>query len=640
MAAIWSGTLGALREITAKGNLSATLADGYRSHFGEASRSEVNSWKESIPDLVQALDDPGFSDIQVIIELQMPVGCERADIVLLGGTPDEPRAMVIELKQWTEAAPDETSHLVAVPGLGRQQHPVEQVLNYRGKLRFFHSRAAAYDLRAAVYLHNMNRAVIERLNGAVPPDVVMEAPMYGKDDAHALAEAVVHHLLPSYLDKDEHRHFADAPYEQTQHLFDVLSNLGHEIAERATSVLAEEGMGLTEEQELIVEEVLSTMKSGSTADFIVQGGPGSGKTLLAVTLLLRALQRGYRTKLAIRNNRLQAILRRVFDLGYRGASGMLMYFEVPRSGTGIGDERFRGNFDLVICDEAQRMRRQSMETVLKRAPVSAIFLDETQRLNPPEQGTREAFADASNKVGKKPELRELSAAVRCRGGQPYHDWVETLLATPLANKQLKASFKIWSKRYRFRLWNSVDKLIEALELVRDNVDDTRVALVAAFTESPGSMKSTRHPENLRIGYPLTSAWDGYRSTGISIPWLMKPAEYVSYWMGGGSNSLDRVASIYGAQGFESDYVGVIWGRDFVIRNGQWTLGNPNHCYDSIDGLVTRGRAREWSNEALDLVRSRYRIFLTRGIEGTFIFCEDPETRNHLLGLYRDFSPNS
>ena len=118
---------------------------------------------------------------------------------------------------------------------------------------------------------------------------------------------------------------------------------------------------------------------------------------------------------------------------------------------------------------------------------------------------------------------------------------------------------------------------------------------------------------------------------------MRPQEYKAYWLGGQSNKLEKVASIYGAQGFESDYVGVIWGRDLVFRNGRWQLGDPNVCYDRIDGLI-RGRKGEhrWDAGALELVLNRYRIFFTRGIKGTFLFCEDEETKEYFLKLANDF----
>lgn len=191
---------------------------------------------------------------------------------------------------------------------------------------------------------------------------------------------------------------------------------------------------------------------------------------------------------------------------------------------------------------------------------------------------------------------------------------------------------IGQKHYQFEISPTIDSLLSRLIRIRQQDPTKKVALVAAFTESPGSMASGGSPENLRVGYPLSSGWDYYRDQGVELRWLMKPSEYVSFWMRGKSNELDRTSSIYGAQGFEADYVGIIWGRDFVVRDGQWTLGDPAVCFDTIDGLVVRrrGGTPKWSSEALELVKNRYRIFLTRGIHGSCVFFEDAATR-HFAG---------
>ena len=175
-------------------------------------------------------------------------------------------------------------------------------------------------------------------------------------------------------------------------------------------------------------------------------------------------------------------------------------------------------------------------------------------------------------------------------------------------------------------------MIQKLDSRRSPQD--RVAMVASFTESPGNPSKITAADNLRIGYPLTSGFDLYKNLDINIPWLMSTVHYKQFWMNGRSNQLDRVASIYGAQGFESDFVGIVWGRDLLFRDGNWILGNPNHCYDAIDRLISKRSGRhQWAPEALELMINRYRIFLTRGIKGTLVFCEDDETRRYLMGLF-------
>jgi DUF2075 family protein len=189
----------------------------------------------------------------------------------------------------------------------------------------------------------------------------------------------------------------------------------------------------------------------------------------------------------------------------------------------------------------------------------------------------------------------------------------------------------WPSDYIFKTYDSVEALIANLAQLRGA--DDRIAMVASFTESPGNMGKVTAPDNLRIGYPLTSGFDLYKNSSLNIPWLMSTSHYRQFWIGGSSNNLDRLASIYGAQGFESDYVGVIWGRDLLFRQDRWTLGDPNVCYDAIDRLITgRPGNRHWAQQALELVLNRYRIFLTRGIKGTLIFCEDEETGAFLTHL--------
>ena len=171
----------------------------------------------------------------------------------------------------------------------------------------------------------------------------------------------------------------------------------------------------------------------------------------------------------------------------------------------------------------------------------------------------------------------------------------------------------------------------------------RVALVAAFTETPGRKKA-RTPDNLRIGYPLCRKYDIkkgeciefsdldiYKGLDIEIYWLMdEKTEYPNYWMGK-LDPLKYCASVYGAQGFEAEYVGVIWGRDLIWR-GEWRV-NPKPITDNIGNTFSLAYlARRAPKQALKLLKNRYLILLTRGIKGVYIFFEDKKTAEYVKNL--------
>lgn len=623
----WSGSVSELKFIANSRCLSDFIECCFIQSYGyKPNPTEIASWGVSLPSLLSILHDDKFDKIQVIIELQMPIGTDRADVVLLGGTAMNRKALIVELKQWSNISVDTDTLNIFVRGLGRCQHPSQQALNYSGKLRHFHSIAESYDnVDAITFLHNMPMSELQKLQQVTHEPTSQISPLFGMDDSKKINDYICNKLLPCELNTSEHKFFCEGKYSQANRLFDIINKNAQDISNNATLALATKGFGLTDEQEFLLSDILLSAKNKKNNIFVIQGFPGSGKTLLAVFLLLQAMQNHVRSVLAIRNNRLHAILKKCFDSVVPGASGALIYFEMPKTQTGIGDAHFNERFDLVICDEAQRMRSTSIQRALERAPTSVVFLDESQRLNPPEQGTLVNFVQAAKRAGKETILRSLNAVVRCRGGRFYHEWVDTLLGGHSRSTELRSLYSLWRNQYPLRVCSSIESLVDGLARERDACPDRRVAIVASFTESPGNSSNLNALDNLRVGYPLSSGWDGYLKSRAKINWLMKPSEYVDYWTNNSGNSLNKAASVYGSQGFESDYVGIIWGRDFVIREGRWHLGNPDFCYDTIDGLIQRGRKKDWCSEAIILLKNRYRIFLTRGIFGAYLYCEDEET---------------
>ena len=621
MASAYIGTISKLKRLHNDGVLIDSIKQGYIDNLRQSpSPSEVRSWSNSIPSMLDMLDDNEFGNLLVLLELRMPIGDERADIILLGKNNGENSGLILELKQWSSVSSTESPTLFNVPGQGVQEHPAAQVLNYMGKLKALHSFGSKFGWKSVVFLHNLPisyRNILE--SSEVPSDICSNTHLLYKETVNDLKQIVQHTFSSDRIEKEVAIKFDESEFTQTNHFFDVIRNNANDIAENATVAIAETGTGLTGEQHLIVEKVLNSVEKKEENIFLVEGGPGSGKSLVAVHLLLRLLSSGKKSVLALRNNRLMTILRACLNNSYPGASGATIYSSIPRSQRGLGDPGFIGSLDGVVCDEAQRFGANNIRLIMGRAPTVAFFYDESQILNPPEEGTSDNFRRIAEEEDKNIIEIKLTNAIRCRGGKYYHEWVDHLIST--IGDDIPENV-LWEKKYKFKVVNTINDLINDLKQYRSK---HRVAMIASFTESPGKMGSPFHNDNIRIGYPLTSGLDIYRDSQIQIPWLMDPrTDYTPFWLEGGSNKLDRVASIYGCQGFESDYVGIIWGRDFINRNGKWKTGPLDCITDNIDGL--KRKAASDPSSIIHLLQNRYRIFLTRGILGTFIFFEDEETK--------------
>ena len=153
MASAYCGTIFELKQLYQSGQLETLFSENYRNHFGNPSPSLIRSWVNSIPELLKALPSPEFDNILVLVELRMPIGDEKADVILLGGTPSNRKGVVIELKQWSSVASTNSNLFISVPGLGREKHPSAQALNYEGKLKMLHSEGEHYSWKSVCLLH-------------------------------------------------------------------------------------------------------------------------------------------------------------------------------------------------------------------------------------------------------------------------------------------------------------------------------------------------------------------------------------------------------------------------------------------------------------------------------------------------------
>ncbi|MDG6923876.1 MAG: DUF2075 domain-containing protein [Nitrososphaerota archaeon] len=598
------------------------LRENFHETYGEyPDPKQAMAWKSSLRYLGSVLrEEESLKNLSILLEYKLPFSGERIDALLLGRGKSKPLAFVFELKGWNHAKPFCEDFVDT--DIGRQVHPEYQLKNYVGKLRFSHSASDIYDLDGAVLMYNMERAQSR---------ISFHGKSYYKGEEAQLLDAL-RERLAGPLDARLANQFVGGTYMQSKKLFEAIREHFEEIRKASYEALAEKGYGLSNEQLDVVDQILADLESGNKVVYLVRGGPGSGKTLLAIHLLLSSLAKGKSSVLTYRNNRLLNSLRKVLDKRKEGLDVPIKFYSTGKPfNPGIAEKKFEGFFDLVIYDEAQRMSFDNISYAMQRGKVLVYFYDESQILNAEESGTTENFLEEIHAQRLNVEQRSLNGYYRVLGGRQYHDWVEKLLAEPNTVERIPP----WGSGYDLKVFASIKEMVDALRSRRDEDPDSRVGLIASFTESPGDTKNPKSPKNLRIGNGLLSGLDVYRDFADSIYWLMDPKkDYVPFWVNGGSNRLKECASIYGAQGFEIDYAGIVWGRDFVYREGSWEIGN--YCEDniarpSLKQILQRVKEGDLQSRELAtrLLVNRYRIFLTRGIKGTYIFCEDKPTAEFL-----------
>jgi hypothetical protein len=654
--------IGDLRNINSD-ELVSKITEGFKNVYSQSpSPDEKSSWVNSIPALISKLPST-CDELPIIIEMRMPIGNERADIIILGGND---QAIIVELKHWKgKIQPygqiDNQVLLGGESGLLRT-HPCYQCDGYVGKIKNFHSIGNTFKIMGLVFLDSIpfSQNLDNFLN-------TFNSTIIYSDRTDELSDIICEKLLPNSLSIDDAIKFSEGTYTISGRLVDFIRENQNKIKHKIYKKLADSGFSLCDEQLNAVNEILKNAKEAvekktkglnpSKKAFVVNGPPGSGKTLVALSLLIEAIGSGVKSIYGLRRNRaLINTLRNTIDDDlndvFNDLSGLVYFINSPRNQMGIADKKFnQSNIDMIICDEGQRMVTSSFPVIFERCNTTVFFVDETQRLNWDEQGVKENFIQAaeSNNV-ELIFLESLPAGIRCRGGLPYHNFLESLLLNPTSINEGFLDNPPWGEEYSFRVFSDFDSFYSALQDAHENLE-ARVALVASWTESDGDHKwrLSNRPntslKNTRVSEHLQSGRKYYHSNTPTISWVMNPDDYRMFWSGK-SSDLDICASIYGAHGFESDIVGFIWGNDLKWENelNNWSLGGKNTSYDysggdfkrmSVKNLMNQidhDRTHEHYETVKTLLINRARIFLTRGILGTYVYCEDEETREYLLSL--------
>lgn len=590
-------------------DIGTIIYDAYRSATGRnTGKSEIDSWINSLQYMDRVLNDDEIPhDAGVAIEYHLPQSSKRIDFILTGMDHNQREsAILIELKQWQLAKMTDKEAIVMTQfrhGVRETPHPSYQAWSYKCLLEDFNQTVQEEDIQLypCAYLHNYEEDDV--ITNEFYSEHISNAPLFLKKDALKLQQFIKANV--KYGDKNDVMYRIDhGKIRPSKNLADQLLSM---LRGNKEFVLIDDQKVVFETATMLAKKSSEKMKKV----LIVEGGPGTGKSVVAINLLVALTERQHVAKYVTRNS----APRLVYEAKLTGAFTKSRISNMF-SGSGSFHAVQPSSFDCLIVDEAHRLNEKSgmfshlgenqIKEIIKASKLSVFFIDEDQKVTLKDIGDKEEIRRWAAEL--KAEVTELSleSQFRCNGSDGYLAWLDnTLQIQETANETLA------TKDYDFRI---VDNPAELHELIlHKNKAKNKARMVAGYCWKWISKKNSLLKDIVIGSYKATWNLD---SDGQA--WIIKP------------NSVNEVGCIHTCQGLEVDYIGVIVGPDLVVRNGTViTLPGERASSDkSIHGwkaLVKEDPAI--AKTRLDaIIKNTYRTLMTRGQKGCYVYFVDAETR--------------
>ncbi|OON81349.1 DNA/RNA helicase domain-containing protein [Streptomyces tsukubensis] len=613
----------------------------------KATQGDIASWDNSIPVVVRALLDCGLDEVEVLVEVDLPHTNSAVDLVLCGQHPGTGTNsyLAIELKQVRRATIDARCPIAVDLGFGdgkNKLHPVRQVQRYcEYMVRYLrHLRDGSAHLMGVALLHNARDADVEALFDLPESE---HGFLYTLDDLHRFRR-----VLTSRFVATSGRQAAFALRESRRAPLLKVTDVA-----RQRSVIGG-GLTLLDEQYVAFDRITRHLEktaprtsldvglfydadnahrpppeSGGKRVYILRGGPGSGKSAVALELQRALGLKGREAVLASGSRAYTETLREIMlstaregqvSNKRRSANRLYQYFnnfaKTPPD-----------SIDVLICDEAHRMRRSSTyrwtpkelrdddrpqaAEVIRAAKVLIFLLDDHQSIRPDEVGTARYLKELAEANGCQVEVSDLEGTFRAGGSKLYQQWVQRLLGLGVSDPLA------WHSDGRMTL-TVADSPEQMERFIRErDLEGATARITAGFCWPWNNPNGERLVDDVHIG-------DWRR------PWNVKPQHSVpnapkSHLWSTDALGIGQIGCVYTAQTFEYDWNGVIIGPDLLFRHGKFTVARSASRDPAFRGPI--------DDSTVDrCVRNAYHVLLTRGVIGTMVYAVDPATHNELRRL--------
>lgn len=600
-----------------------TLVENYTIKIGKVKESERRAWNNSLMFMYQVLEDHGIpNDMGVALEYKIPYTNNRIDVILTGYMEENANsAVVIELKQWSqvEQAKDKVGYVVTVLGGGKvaTEHPSYQAWSYAYMLENYNEAVEEnqFSIQPCAFLHNYSLLDNDVLLDQKYEKFVHDAPIFAKGDIRKLREFIKHNI--HYGDNKEGLYtIENGRISPSKALQDALSGM----------LQGNQEFVLLDRQYSVFEKGIY-MAGQSRADnqkrvLIVKGGPGTGKSVVAVNLLVKLMTHNEVNKVPLnvvyvtKNNNPRYVYMKKLQGEYTKS-----YIKNLFKGAGAFVDVEENTYDAIICDEAHRLMKNGgsynqraenqVRSVIKSARCSIFFIDEYQKICLDDYGTIERIQEEAIRAGAEVEVMELQSQFRCNGSDGYLKWVENVLGM-----EENANLDDMGMDYDFRVMDSPNEMFALVE--RQNKINDKSRVVAGYCwEWDKATRNNRNVHDIII-----------EQFGFERSWNIPTGTWAI-----DKGSINEIGCIHTCQGLEFDYVGVIIGDDLRYENGKIICDADKRAKTdhSLNGLkkMMRENPKKGREEAIQIIKNTYRVLMSRGMKGCYVYCTDKALSDYL-----------